>query len=209
MASNIITAVVSIKGYRPLFWHAFGPDSIPLEVQEKTGKAGNDPQEWRKTVLVNKQGQLFVLPPYAFATICNGAKYTKKGSRGSIQSDVNSTLEVMDSIILVDRWMPSFPNGHECDVKKLETPAINAYDDPIYIDVRGAINPTTKARNIRYRVAASPGWNMKFTIGWDKTIVSRSQMESAINDAGKLVGIGNGRKIGMGRFELESFDVQE
>lgn len=42
---NILNATVSIKGIRPLLWHAFGPDAIPLEKREKTGVAGNDPEE--------------------------------------------------------------------------------------------------------------------------------------------------------------------
>jgi len=42
---------------------------------------------------------------------------------------------------------------------------------------------------------------------WDKTVISRAEMEAVTLDAGKLVGIGNGRSIGMGRFEVEKFAV--
>ena len=59
------------------------------------------------------------------------------------------------------------------------------------------------------RIAAAAGWQADFEILWDKTIVSRAEMESIIIDAGKLVGIGNGRSVGMGRFELVSFAVSE
>jgi len=34
-------------------------------------------------------------------------------------------------------------------------------------------------------------------------------MESVLWNAGKLVGLGNARTIGMGRFDVESFEVQE
>lgn len=205
--SNIVQAKVLIVGTRPLFFHRFGPDALPLEKQERTGVAGNDPEEWRKTAMVTKDGQLYLEPTYAFATIRGGAKYVPKG-RGSIQSQVAATLQIADNRILVDRYMPGFPNGHAFDIKKAEPPAPDS-DCDVYMDIRGVVNPSTKARNVRYRVAAAPGWRCSFTIVWDKTVVSRGEMESAIINAGKLVGIGNARAIGMGRFEVEAFEVQE
>ena len=205
--SNIVTATVSIKGVRPLFWHRFGPDAIPLEKGEKTGVAGNDPEEWRRTVLVDKHGQLYLEPTYAFGTLKEGARYTKRG-RGSIQANLAATLQVVDNRILVDRWMPGFPNGHECDPGKLEVPASDP-DSPVYLDIRMVRNPSTKARNVRYRIVAAPGWECSFTILFDKTIVSRPEMQAVLSDAGKLVGIGNGRGIGMGRFEVLSFVENE
>jgi hypothetical protein len=41
---------------------------------------------------------------------------------------------------------------------------------------------------------------------FDKTIVSRPEMQSVLNDAGTLVGIGDGRSVGYGRFTVESFE---
>jgi len=205
--SNTVSAKVSIKGTRPLFWHKFGPDAMPLERGERTGVAGNDPEEWRKTVLVDKQGQLYLDPSYVFATVREGSKYTKKG-RGSIQPAVAATLQVTDNRVMVDRYMPGFPNGHECNLATVEPPAQDP-DAPVYLDIRGVRNPSTKARNVRYRVVASPGWQTTFTLEWDKTIIGQSQMHAVLIDAGKLVGIGNGRAIGMGRFEVTAFDIQE
>jgi len=202
--SNIVKAKVTIKGVRPLLQHCFGPDALPLEKQEKDGVAGNSPNEWRKTALVTKDGQLYLEPSYAFATIRDAAKHTKKG-KGSIQSAVAATLQVVDDRILLDRYMPGFPNGHACDVKTVEPPPTDP-DAPVYLDVRSVRNPSTKARNVRYRVAASPGWSTSFTILWDKTIVDRNQMRAVLNDAGTLVGIADGRSIGFGRFTVESFE---
>lgn len=70
-------------------------------------------------------------------------------------------------------------------------------------------NPSTKARNIRYRVAASAGWKLSFNLLWDKTIVSRGEMEAVCRDAGVLVGLGDGRSIGFGRFEIEEFQIAD
>ncbi len=192
--ANILSASVTVKGLRPLMWHAFGPDAIPLEKQERTGVAGNDPFEWRKTVLVLPNGQLYVQPSYVFGCLREAAKYTKKG-KGSIQGAVSATLQVADDVVLVDRYLPD--------------PIPSDPTAPVYLDVRSVRNPATKARNVRYRVAASSGWQVTFNIFWDKTIVSRNEIEAVARDAGQLVGLGDGRSIGMGRFSVEQFTVAE
>lgn len=187
-------ATIQIQGTRPLLWHRFGPDSLPLEKQERTGVAGNDPEEWKKTVLVTGDGQLYLLPSYIFGSIRDGAKYTKKG-RGSIQTAVSATLQVMDDFILTNRFLPE-------DLTEDPT-------QPVYLDVRSVRNPSTRARNIRYRVAASTGWETAFHLLWDRTVVSRGEMEACVRDAGQLVGLGDGRSIGLGRFEITSFEIDE
>jgi len=199
--SNIVTAKVSIKGARPLLWHKFGPESIPLEKQERTGVAGNDPQEWARTVLHTKEGQLYLEPSYIFGSLRDAARYTKKG-RGSIQKYVVATLQVVEDRVLIDRWIPNFNDGPPAELTQDS-------DEPVYLDVRGVRNPTNRARNVRYRVAASPGWQTTFTLLWDCTIVSREQMQAVAIDAGRLVGLGDGRSIGFGRFEVVEFEMSE
>lgn len=203
MGNNIVRATVKIRGSRPIMWHVFGPESIPLEKQERTGVAGNDPFEWRKTVLYTKDtGQLYLRPDYFFSCLREAARYTKKG-RGSIQKFVAATLQVTDDKILIDdRFIPGFNGG---------LPESIPTDDtlPVYLDVRGVRNPSTKGRNVRYRVACSTGWECTFNLLWDKTIVARGQMEAVLIDAGNLVGLADGRSIGFGRFEILSFDIGE
>jgi len=194
---NILTATITVKGVRPLLWNHFGPDALPLEKREKTGVAGHDPEEWKKTVLKTKDNQLYIDQSYIFACIRDGSKYTKKG-RGSIQTAVSATLQVLTDRVLVDRYIP-----------ENITDLINEADEPVYLDVRSVRNPSTKGRNVRYRVAASSGWKATFEIFWDKTIVSRSEMQASIIDAGKLSGIGDGRNIGFGRFIVEGIEIVE
>ena len=205
--SNVISAAVSIKGVRPLIQHKFGADALPLEKQEKTGVAGNNPEEWRKTCMVTKEGQLYVLPTYVFSCLREGARHTPK-KRGTLLYDVSATLQVTDDLILLDRYFPSFPNGHNFDVKTIEPPP-NDISFPVYLDICGVKNPTTKSRNVRYRLATSSGWQTTFHITWDKTIVNRNQMEAVVLDAGRLVGLADGRGVGYGRFEIVNFDVTE
>lgn len=198
--SNILTAKVEITGTRPIMWHKFGPESIPLQKQERTGVAGNDPEEWKKTVLCTKEGQLFVRPDYVFSCLREAAKYTKKG-RGSIQKMVAATLQVTDGRVLVDRFIPGWNGG----------PPETLTDDPdesVYLDIRGVRNPSTRARNVRYRVTAGVGWKCGFTLMWDATIVSRDQMHAVCIDAGKLVGLADGRGVGFGRFDIDRFEIE-
>ena len=163
--ANMIRAKVEICGKRPLLQHAFGPEAIPLEKAEKTGVAGNDPEEWRRTKMVTAEGQLFVRATYIFGMLRDAAKHTRKG-KGSIQALLAATLQIEEERILLDRWMPQ--TG---DPKM-------ASGDPVYVDVSGVRNPSTKGRNVRYRLAASSGWKTIFHLLWDKTIVSRDQMRA-------------------------------
>lgn len=194
MASNILTAAVVIKGTRPLLWNHFGPDAIPADgKKERAGVAGNDPTEWRRTVLATKDGQLYLEPANVFGSIRDGARHTSR-KRGTLQPYVAATLQVRDERVMVDRRLPPEPVPTDPDA-------------PVYVDTRSVKNPATKGRNVRHRVAASSGWSARFSIAWDKTVVSRGEMEQALIDAGTLVGIGDGRSIGFGRFSVEEFLV--
>lgn len=192
--TNMLISRVSITGNRPLLWHHFGPDSLPLTKVERKGVAGNDPEEWKKTVLFDEDNQLYIEPSYIFACLRDGARYTKKG-RGSLQSAVAATLQVLDDKILIDRYLP----------EEITTDP----NKPVFLDIRSVKNPGTKARNIRYRVAASKDWHIIFNISWDKTIVSRDQIHAVIIDAGMYCGLGDGRSIGFGRFIVDKFEVQD
>ena len=197
---SITTAKIQIVGTRPLLWHVFGPESIPLEKQERTGVAGNDPEEWKRTFLANKEGQLYLRPDYIFGCLRDGAKHTKKG-RGSILRLVAATLQIVDDRVYIDRFIPGWNGGPPEELTRDP-------DEPVYLDVRGVVNPGSRGRNVRYRVAASPGWRTEFTILFENTIVSRAEMEAVALDAGRLVGLGDGRNIGFGRFEVEEFLVE-
>jgi hypothetical protein len=190
---NQLNARVTITGTRPLLWHAFGPDAIPVSgKRERTGVAGNDPEEWRRTVLMTESQQLYLPPDYIFGCLRDAARFTRKG-RGSIQSALAATLQVLDERVLLDRFLPPEP------------PTSDAA--PVFLHVSSVRNPATKARNVRYRVAAAAGWTATFQLRWDRTVVSRGELEAVLIDAGRLVGIGSGRQIGLGRFEVGSFET--
>jgi hypothetical protein len=193
--SNVVRARVTIRGTRPLLQHAFGPDAIPLEKQEKEGVGGNDPSEWRRTCMLTPEGQLYLKGENVFACLRDGAKYTKKG-RGSIQPLLAATLLVEEAIVPLNRRLPPGEEPRRDPTKRAE----------VFLDVSGVRNPSTKGRNIRYRLAAGPGWECTFTITFDRTIVSREQMRAVLRDASVLVGIGDGRSVGNGRFEVLAYE---
>jgi hypothetical protein len=190
-----INAKVTIEGTRPLLWHHFGADAIALEAKPRSGKAGNDPDEWRKTVLATPEGQLYLEPSYIFACLREGAKHTSR-KRGTMQPLVSATLQVSDDRVFVDRRLP------KGDLQQLR----QAKDQPVYLDVQSVRNPVTRGRNVRYRVAASPGWRTTFTLVCDNTLVGLDAMEAIVIDAGKFAGLGDGRTIGFGRFIVKSFE---
>lgn len=203
--NNIVRARILIKGMRPLLQHRFGLDTIPLEKKERTGVAGNDPEEWRRSCMVTASGQLYVEPTYIFGMLRDAARYTKSG-KGSIQSKVAATLQVTDDLVLLDRHFPGFPSAQKFDVNAVPVPDSDL-SSLVFLHVCSVRNPNTKGRNLRYRLAASTGWHATFNLLWDKTIVSRAEMEAVCRDAGQLVGLADGRSVGFGRFSMESFDL--
>ncbi|MBX0331279.1 hypothetical protein K2Z83_26880 [Oscillochloris sp. ZM17-4] len=193
--ATILTVDVTIQGIRPLLWHSFGPETIPVSgKRERTGVAGNDPDEWRRTVLVTPEGQLYLPASAVFGCLRDGARFTRKG-RGSIQPALVATLQIVDEHVVINRFLPE--------------PLPTDVQSPVFLHISSVKNPATKARNVRYRVAASAGWQTRFTLQVDPTVISRGELEAVVIDAGRLVGIGNGRQIGMGRFEVRSFAVRE
>lgn len=192
---NVLTAEIRIEGARPLLWHAFTPDAIPIGKKERTGTAGNDPAEWRRTVLATSEGQLYLKGTYVFGCLRDGAKFTPY-RRGSLQPMLVSTLLVLDRTVPIEGLV--LPEALPADEER-----------PVYLDVQSVRNPATRARNVRYRVAAAPGWRATFRISWDKTIISREQLHAIAIDAGRLVGIGDGRAIGYGRFTVTTFEVSD
>jgi hypothetical protein len=192
--ANILDASVEIVGSRPLLFNRFGPDAIPLNKSERTGVAGNDPEEWRRRICWDQHRQLVLDVPVIFDWIRDGGRYTKKG-RGTLQNAVVAALMIAETVIPIDRYLPEgeVPTDPSC---------------PVYIDARG-VRMKSGSWNVRYRIAVSPGWRASFCLTWDRTVLSRRELHAACIDAGRYVGIGDGRKIGFGRFDVAAFEVKD
>ena len=189
---TISTVEVKIKGIRPLLFNNFSIESIPLKRTTKSGVAGNNPEEWKSSFCTTEEGQLYFEPSYIFSCLRSGGKYIPK-SRGSMESDVAATLQVLSEKILLNRY-----------VKCKESITSNSANE-VYIDIRPVSRRGVK--NIRYRLATMKGWESNFLLSWDSTLISIEQLHAICIEAGSFAGLGDGRKIGFGRFEVLSFEL--
>ena len=53
-------------------------------------------------------------------------------------------------------------------------------DNPVFLDIRGVMNPNTKGKNVRYRVACSIGWKTAFKFSFDDSVISQSQIKKVL-----------------------------
>jgi hypothetical protein len=192
---------VKVKGKRQILFNAFRIEAISNLSKVKTGSKGNDPEEWKNTVL-EKKGQLYIPSSYWGSCLKEASKYTKAG-RGSIQKAFISSSVILDEFSLIDRFLPE---GWE-KMSSTDMPKDTSLD--VYLDIRGVMNPNSKGRNIRYRIGCAPGWRTQFSFSFDDKIVSSIQVKKVLEDAGRMVGIGDGRILGYGRFEIEECKITE
>ena len=184
-----IKSKISVKGIKPLLFHTF-PISV---LSEKTSKTGES--EWKETVLMNDARELYVMNTYFLNSIKDGGKEVKVG-RGNLSKKLASTLEVEPLKIFLDGLMVP----EDKDLLRLDSEAV-------YLDIRAVVNPMTKGKNLRYRIAARPGWTCNFILSWDDYIASKEQVKICIENGGLFQGVGDGRSIGFGRYEIISFEM--
>ena len=187
-----IIATTTIEGTKPLLINTFPIEALN-PTKQRSGTTGNDENLWRQTVLARSNGQLYVLGSYLNGAIVGGGKLIKMG-RGSLAKKVESTLEILEpELDIVGRHLP--PEG---EMTRLAS-------EPVYLDVRSVVNPMTKGRNLRYRVAVSPGWRIEATLTWEDRAVSKEDIKQCLENGGLFEGIGDGRRIGFGRFIVKDF----
>ena len=192
------TATFKLVGKKAFLYHKFNISNLTDQKRVKEGNAGNCPSEWRDTYF-SEGTKLFIPDDYFFATFVGGGKYVKVG-RGTISKKLAGTLEITNEKHFIENR--KIPKKQKDLMSEHLT---NDTDKDVYIDCRMVSNPNTKGRNVRYRLGMSPGWRTTCRIKWDDSIVSRQQVEAAVTESGSLVGIGDGRAIGYGRFEVSDF----
>ena len=102
--SNMVILRSWIEGTRPLLWNAFSVSMLSGYKKLKTGSAGNNPEEWKQTVLATPERRLFVKGSYLYSCLREAARFTKEG-RGTLQRSVAATLQILDEEILVDSFI--------------------------------------------------------------------------------------------------------
>lgn len=188
---SLAIAQVKIRGTRPILFNNFSIESIPLKRTSKGGVPGNNPDEWKNSYKTTDEGQLYLEPSYIFSCLRAGGKYIPK-SRGTMESDIAATLQVDSEKLLLNRFV------------KCSESLTNDDSNDVYIDVRPVARRGVK--NIRYRLASAKGWETEFVISWDSSLISTELLHAICIDAGQFVGLGDGRKIGFGRFEVVTFE---
>jgi len=194
-------ATVKIIGNKPIVFHKFNLEVITQMAKPKEGSAGNNPNEW-KSSFWQENGRIFIPDHYIFSALKNGSVYTKVG-RGSIQKSWVSAIVVETPKCFLNREIFA-------DFEKISPEDIpQDSSKPVYVDIRMVANPNTKGRNVRYRLACSPGWETEFTISIDKTVVSQAQVKKVIEDTGKFIGLSDTRALGHGRFDVTSIKFED
>ncbi len=193
---------VEIEGVKPFIFHKFNIEQIQALSKPKTGSAGNDPDEWKRSFFYDDEDKLYIPSNYLFSAFKNGSVHTKVG-RGSIQKTWISAVTMDEEKVYFNRTM--FKNWQDTTFEELITNS----SEPVYIDIRMVSNPNTKGKNVRYRVALSPGWVLKFHMDVDDSLVSMQQTKKIIEDTGKMQGLADGRTLGYGRFKLNEFSHEE
>lgn len=191
-----VSAKVIIEGTKPFLFCSFNP-SVLSEKASKGGGSGNNPDEWKSRVLYDEKRNLFFYNSYLLGSIKSGGKYVKEG-RGNLAKRVASTLDIMESKIFLNNLV--LPD--EANLLTLDS-------EPVYLDIRAVVNPMTKGKNVRYRVACKAGWSCNFIISWDDYVLSKDSMKVCLENAGTFIGIGDGRAIGFGRYKVKQFKISE
>lgn len=177
--------------------HTPSIESFTGEGDEKkaTNKAGYDPDEWRKAFLRTRTGELALTSRQFRASILEASKGMRKG-RGSMFMKFTSTLMVQPALV------PLGVSIGKADPPVFDYGADFAYADmpKVVIDRRPVRNPATRGTNIRSRVAFAPGTRATINVSFDDSILTPPQVREAVDAAGRLHGVGDGRKLGYGRF---------
>lgn len=192
------TAKVKIKGVKPLIFHKFNIEEITNSQKPREGTTGNNFNEWKASFFY-EGSKLYMPTIYMFAALKNGSVNTKVG-RGTIQRTFISAVTLLGERIYFNREI--FEGWKEMESDKIPTDS----SLPVYVDIRMVVNPTTKGRNVRYRLALSPGWECDFAFEFDESLISATQIKKIVTDTGKLQGIADGRTYGYGRYEVEEID---
>lgn len=196
---TIQQATVEIEGIRPLLMH--NPrglnhhDPLTQAQTELTGKRKKTLQdheqiarnEWELGLYLDEQLGPYVPGPLLWRTIVAGARLTKSGK------DVERG--VLD---LTSQDLPLLYKGPR-DMKGL-------WANPEYRDTRPA---KVAGRGITRTRPRFPQWKLKAVFMFDPSMVNPHELHAFIEAAGRFEGLGDGRRIGFGRFIVESFKSEE
>lgn len=171
---------VKLKSDGPLLMHA-----LPQGQEEKirdTGKEFDPKEEAEKGLYRDEKGKIYFPSRWIKGCLENAAKGVKKG-RVDLKSKVIQAVSIYPTMIY-----PTKLSDYKIDQQ--------------YVRLMG--------RNLILRSRPRfDEWEIEFEINFDEEIISANDIRKLLERGGKFIGIGDGRKIGYGRFKVEKFEVVE
>lgn len=177
----------AIEGTAPLLMNAFSEAAKEILDTGKTGGKRTSEQKMAEVEdkqLKNKDG-LFIPSYYIRAAMRDGSKMDnmKLGKKG--------LAPYLEALVFIE--------PREISLQKLE------YD---FIDARiGRRPPRTGAAVLIRRPGIKEGWMLEFVITVASDIVPEVSVKEALQAGGLYCGLGDGRKMGFGKFQIIKWEI--
>ncbi len=171
---------IKLKSDGPLLMHALPKE--PQREMRDAGKEYDSQEEVEKALYKDKEGKIYFPSKWIKGCIEGAAKGVKKGTV-NLRSKVIQAVSVYPPMI--------YPTK------------LSDYDiDQQYVRLQ--------SRNLILRSRPKfDEWEIDFEINFDEEIISEGDIMKLLMRVGKFIGIGDGRKLGYGRFTVEKFEVEK
>jgi len=174
------TIKAKLKSDGPLLMHALPKE--PQKEMRDTGKEYNPQEEAEKALYRDKEGKIYFPSKWIKGCIEGAAKGVKKGTV-NLRSKIIQAVSVYPPMVY-----PAKLSDYEIDQQ--------------YVRLQG--------RNLILRSRPKfDEWEIDFEINFDEEIISANDIEKLLLRGGRFIGIGDGRKIGHGRFQTAKFKIEE
>ena len=173
---------IKLAGESPLLMHS-DRGANPLDPETKRHKALTSKRkktdedheaiarsEWKLSLYHDKKLGPYLPTTNIRSAIVNGGKINKLGS--AIQKG---------TLILADRAAVNYKGPRDPD---------ELWDSQAYTDCRSVV--VGQSRLMRYRPVFET-WSLEFELLYDTTVLDREQIEQALGNAGRLIGLGDYR----------------
>lgn len=195
----MLSVTVRISGVSPLMMHSgllVNPlNPIVIQMKEITNKKEKTEDDYMHLYRLEFLGGLYYdsdIGPYIpgsciWSTIRNGARMQKKGpaiERGLIMPHPMNRLDYTG----LRKASELFDAG--------------------FADIRNAKPPGARGQVMRCRPIFQPPWGVTFSLTFDPAYIASNDLRSWTQLAGEVVGLCDGRKIGMGRYTVERWDAR-
>jgi hypothetical protein len=172
-----------ITGVTPLLQNKIDKDVFETDVSKKTAGAKHDsPEACPKKLYLGSNNKTVCQPAeMVMRALCRAATaFTVPGAGKKTYADL-----VAGAVIITPFMIP-----HK--------------NQKWVVDERTTVIKATRGRVLRFRPRFDE-WSLEFTVSVGDPRINETVLKQIFEEAGKFCGIGDGRKIGMGRFKLTIF----